>query len=187
MYALHTTEGYVLASYPEREAGRVYKLLTRDLGFVYARAQGVRELKSRNRFALQTHTRTNVTLVRGRELWRVTGAYDRTSIMSASVRRVLQLLGGVLGRDEPLRLVYEHVRNMERWSTTSDCVLSELQQEAVTLIRIFHVLGYVPIQGEPVVQRVLFRNAVESAALSADEERQLVAAVNSALSHVPDA
>lgn len=77
MHKLHTTFAFVLHSFPQGESNRVYRLLTRDFGLLYAHAQGVRELKSRNKYALKIGQFTEVTLVKGKVTWRITGAQNK--------------------------------------------------------------------------------------------------------------
>ena len=77
MHHLHHTEAYVLGSSPKGEDSKLLRLYTRELGLVYAHAQGVRKLSSKLRFTLQDFSLATVDLVRGREIWRVTTATPR--------------------------------------------------------------------------------------------------------------
>lgn len=70
----YPTEAVVLARTPLGEANALVTLLTRDLGLVRARAQGVRRPGARLAASLTTFAKSEVTLVRGAEGWRVTGA-----------------------------------------------------------------------------------------------------------------
>ena len=73
-YHIYTTKGLVLSERPLREADRVYSILTRDLGLVRATALGVRKEASKLRGALEPITFVRVSLVRGKEYWRITSA-----------------------------------------------------------------------------------------------------------------
>ena len=70
----YDTRGLVLARAPWGEAHAHLAILTPDVGLVWARAAGVRHAKSKLAHALVTFAESDVTLVRGREGWRVTGA-----------------------------------------------------------------------------------------------------------------
>lgn len=73
-YHIYTTKGLVLSERPLREADRVYSILTRDLGLIRATALGVRKEPSKLRGALEPVTFVTLSLVRGKEYWRVTSA-----------------------------------------------------------------------------------------------------------------
>ncbi|OGI73808.1 DNA repair protein RecO [Candidatus Nomurabacteria bacterium RIFCSPHIGHO2_02_FULL_41_18] len=74
MHHIYHTEGIILGSRNFGEAGKYYYIFTRDLGMIYARAQGVRKLSSKLRYILQDFSHVKVDLVRGRDFWRVTSA-----------------------------------------------------------------------------------------------------------------
>jgi recombinational DNA repair protein (RecF pathway) len=73
----YETRGLVLARAPVGEAHALLAVLTPDVGLVWARATGLRHAKSKLAHALVTFAESDVTLVRGREGWRVTGAVLR--------------------------------------------------------------------------------------------------------------
>lgn len=70
----YDTRGIVLARMPFGEAHARLAILTNDLGLVWARAAGLRRAGGKLAAALITFAESDVTLVRGREGWRVTGA-----------------------------------------------------------------------------------------------------------------
>lgn len=70
----YDTRGLVLARAPLGEAHAHLAILTPDVGLVWARAAGVRHTRSKLAHALVTFAESDLTLVRGREGWRVTGA-----------------------------------------------------------------------------------------------------------------
>lgn len=73
-YQIYTTKGIVLSERPIREADRIYSILTRDFGLIRARALGVRKESSKLRGNLEPVSVASVSLVRGREHWRLTSA-----------------------------------------------------------------------------------------------------------------
>ncbi len=74
MHHIYHTEGIILGSKNYGETGRYYSIFTRDLGMVYASAQGVRKVSSKLRFVLQDFAYVKVDLVQGKDFWRVTSA-----------------------------------------------------------------------------------------------------------------
>jgi DNA repair protein RecO len=86
MHHIYHTEAFVLGSRAKGEDSKLLFLYTRELGLIYAHAQGVRKLSSKLRFTLQDLSRAQVDLVRGKEIWRVTTAVPVHSY--AHLRRV---------------------------------------------------------------------------------------------------
>jgi recombinational DNA repair protein (RecF pathway) len=70
----YTTEGIVLESYDQGEHDRVYKIYTREFGLIIAHARSIRKLESKLRPHILPRSVTLVTLVKGKEVWRITGA-----------------------------------------------------------------------------------------------------------------
>lgn len=73
-YHIYNTDGIVLAGADTGESNRYYHIFTRELGLVVAFAQGVRELKSKLRYHLSDFSYLSLSLVRGKDVWRVTNA-----------------------------------------------------------------------------------------------------------------
>lgn len=70
----YVTRAIVLSRGNTRESGLLLTLLTHDFGLVRARAEGLRKPGAKLASALQTLCESEITLVRGREGWRLTGA-----------------------------------------------------------------------------------------------------------------
>ncbi len=69
----YTTKALILNEYEQGESDKVYKLFTREFGVVFALAKSVRKLESKLRFHLEKTKKVSVTLVEGKEVWRLTG------------------------------------------------------------------------------------------------------------------
>ncbi len=76
MYAIHTTPGFIIESRPSGEAGKLLSIFTRDLGLVWAIAQGIRLEKSKLRYHSQECSFGEFSFVRGKEFWRLTSANE---------------------------------------------------------------------------------------------------------------
>lgn len=74
MHAIHTTPGFIIESRPLGEAGKLLSIFTRDLGLVWAIAQGIRLEKSKLRYHSQEYSFGEFSFVRGKEFWRLTSA-----------------------------------------------------------------------------------------------------------------
>lgn len=85
----YTTRALVIAERPAGESSIVYTLFTRELGLLHAHAKSVREVKSKLRYNLSLYAQTLVTLVPGREYWKLIGAEDSRVGTNASLARFL--------------------------------------------------------------------------------------------------
>ncbi|NDE68113.1 hypothetical protein EB052_00740 [bacterium] len=77
---VYTSQGFVIDSKPNGEAGKVLFLFTRELGMVAAIAQGIRLGVSKLRYHTQDFSYATFSLVKGKEMWRLTGATPVASI-----------------------------------------------------------------------------------------------------------
>lgn len=68
------TQAVVLSRIPIKESAVLLTLLTEEFGLIRARAEGLRKEGAKLAHALQTLDRCEVTLVRGKDGWRLSGA-----------------------------------------------------------------------------------------------------------------
>ena len=71
---IYQTDGFILGSINSGEANRYLYIFTRDLGMIQATAQGVRLVESKLRYSLQNYSLSHLSLVRGKDVWRITSA-----------------------------------------------------------------------------------------------------------------
>lgn len=151
MHHIYHTEGLILGSKNYGEAGKYYAIFTRDLGMIYASAQGVRKMSSKLRFILQDFAHVKIDLVRGKDFWRITSAskantlerIPETSESFLIVNNIAQLLKRLLAGEDPNEYLFTDLMKgltvLEK-SNTKD----ELRNiEAVIVLRILHNLGYI--------------------------------------------
>ena len=190
MRSHHHTDAIVLKSFPHGEASLTMVFFTRELGLIYARAQGVRKVHAKLRAHIPDYSLTAISLVRGREVWRLINARrifphfqatDNARLLRARLTLLLErfVVGG--GEHEALFAEYETI-----WQLLENEQLSREEQEyleVVAVLRIMHLLGYV---GEGASFGPLLREAVLSKemlervpAIKADA----VAAINASFSH----
>ena len=79
---IYTTDGIVLGGILTGESSRYVYLLTKNLGLIGAHVQGARELRSKLRFSLALFSHAECSLVRGKEVWRVTSVTPHQSYQS---------------------------------------------------------------------------------------------------------
>ena len=70
-YPVFTTEALVIGSTPVKDADKYFFLITKEFGCIGALATGVRLEKSKHRFSLQEGNRILVSLVRGKQFFRI--------------------------------------------------------------------------------------------------------------------
>ena len=145
MHPKHHTDAIVLAARDVGEASRMLCLFTRELGMVHAHAQGVRLLRSKLRHHLQPLTRAHVSLVRGREVWRVVGAEQSRAITAPAFPKIALLLR---------RLVHGEEADPSLFAL----VLSD-QEETLWVAGILERLGYLDrralvLSGAPLVSAI---------------------------------
>jgi recombinational DNA repair protein (RecF pathway) len=145
MHHLHTTRALVIGSYPRGESNRMYRFFTEDFGILYAHGQGVRELRNRNRFALRTATFSYVTLVRGRDIWRVTGAStlkEYPEVLPAEYRPIIALVGRLLATEVASPSLFTLLsKSVRAWCDEDTNRIPAI--ESLTVLRMLHELGYV--------------------------------------------
>lgn len=151
MHHIYHTEGLILGSNNYGEAGKYYSIFTRDLGMVYASAQGVRKISSKLRFVLQDYAYVKIDFVRGKDFWRLTSASKTNKLENISKKtetlevfsNVALLLKRLLAGEEANQSLFDDLLNglsaLEK-AESSDEVRNI---EAVMVLRLLHNLGYI--------------------------------------------
>lgn len=151
MHHIHHTEAFVLGSRAKGEDSKMLILYTRELGLVYAHAQGIRKLSSKLRFTLQDFSRAQVDLVRGREIWRVTTAspvHSYASLRRArDSERILSRLASLLIRlvtgEEPSGEIYGALTRTYDLLESAGTKTEDFRAlELLSVARILTALGY---------------------------------------------
>jgi recombinational DNA repair protein (RecF pathway) len=70
-YKTYTTEGLVCGSRASNTSDKSYLIFTKDAGMLFAHARSVREERSKQRYALQDFSRIRVSLLKGKNGWRI--------------------------------------------------------------------------------------------------------------------
>lgn len=151
-YKIYHTEGFILSGRPYGEANKVFKILTPDLGLVNCLAQGIRLEKSKLRFGTTVRRFVKVSLVRGREHWRLIHIEIDGSLESRLLAGSLEIF---LARTSALllRLIHGETQDPDLYQILKRAVLTwvdseisdhRLQQslETLTVIRLLSALGY---------------------------------------------
>ncbi len=150
--ALHhnyTTDGVVVGVRPHAEASSFISLMTRDFGLISARAQGVREVRSKLRPHVQEMECVAVTLVKGKQGWRITNARSENGFsisprVASTVARVFRLLTILCAGEEENEALFVTVLSGLKCAARWDEEENPLSAfEHLFVLRILNVLGYV--------------------------------------------
>lgn len=141
MHHIYTTKAFVIHSTPHGEASKFLILFTRDFGMIGAVAQGVRLSHSKLRYHTQDFSFSNISVVRGKEVWRLTGAlevhHQKINIVYLKVLKLLR------------RLLHGEERNEKLFEIIECLFLYKVEEydyesvECITVLRILYILGYV--------------------------------------------
>lgn len=104
----YVTKCLVITSYDQSEHDRVYKLFTREFGLIIAHAKSIRRLESKLRAHILPRTISLVTLVKGREVWRLVGAEEQKET-SKLVHEVTELISRFIHGEESHKVLYDRV------------------------------------------------------------------------------
>ena len=153
MHAIYNTEGFILKSINFGEANKYFFIFTKDFGLIKASAQGIRHLKSKLRYNLEDFSLGIISVVRGREIWRITSAEkiqslpetDKLALLSRIFSLLLRLLHGEERNDflfTSLKegIIFLAISNMsERDLASFECIMA---------LRILSALGYIGKLGD---------------------------------------
>lgn len=175
---VYNTRAFVLGSRPVREADRLFFLLTPDLGLVMAIAQGVRRPLSRLKGILLDLALADVSLVRGKNSWRITTAALSTDVAGAlrahkpalqALARATALLERLIrGEEQHPELFEAFVEDIKTLLRSSLDMGEASAWEVWTVARILYHLGYLSSQDVPsnmaevTEKRTRFVNAINT-------------------------
>jgi DNA repair protein RecO (recombination protein O) len=150
MHTIYTTEGFILKSANFGEANKYFFIFTKDFGLIKATAQGVRHLKSKLRYGLEDFSLAQISVVRGREIWRLTSAekklviknVDKLQILSRFFALLLRLLHGEEKNDLLFNIIKEGMNFLAQDGTKLNGE-NLASFECIMALRILSSLGYI--------------------------------------------
>jgi DNA repair protein RecO (recombination protein O) len=187
MHHIHHTEGIILGSRNYGEAGKCFYVFTRDLGMIYASAQGVRKMSSKLRFILQDYAYVKIDLVQGKDFWRVTSASKTNKLEELSryngtfavVSNVANLLKRLLAGVEKNEILFaDLLSGLFILEKSKEKDLRNI--EAIIVLRILNNLGY--IGGDETMQNLIKSPFEENLIYEVSKSRpQVLNQINKAL------
>jgi recombinational DNA repair protein (RecF pathway) len=148
-HTIYNTEAFVMSSYNSGEADKTYRLFTKDLGVITAKATSIRKVESRLRFFVQDFKYIDASLVKGKNYWRLVSARpihelnSRKSLTTPSRIRSLQLVSKLAPTEEPLADLFAELVSAYTFTSASHPSNEDMQSiEALIALKILHSLGY---------------------------------------------
>ena len=186
-YQTYTTRALVLNTYERGSSDKTVQLFTEEAGMLFARAVGVRDEKSKMRYALQPFSLVLVTLVRGKVEWRIVGVESMRNIFfdakdrnaRAQVSDCVKLIARFVKGEE------RHARLYSLLEEGIQYLVKEPSPDALLALRLrlLHELGYVSLSEAS--KAVCFAETLEDALITLtrngirkDAERSITAALS---------
>lgn len=153
-YLTYTTKAIVCGTFDRYTSDRSYLLFTREAGMLFAEARSVRMEKSKQRFALQDFSLVRVSLVKGKQTWRIgsvealTNHYHSAVDKAArgSVVSVYRNLRRFFQGEEATPALFDFV--VEALTVVSQTIENRAATDRLILIKILAELGYVSDKGQ---------------------------------------
>jgi DNA repair protein RecO (recombination protein O) len=146
---IYQTDAFVIDSRDVGEANKIVYLFTKDIGMIAATAQGVRLLKSKLRYSLQDFSYSKVSLVRGKEVWRITSAGLKEKLLSKlspdsfAFARALVLVKRLTPGEEKNERLFDSLYTASQFLLTRESDdIDPLVFECLLVLRILNHLGY---------------------------------------------
>lgn len=153
MYKIYTTEGLIIESRIFGESNRIYFILTRDFGLIRATAQGVCKTESKQKFGLQTLSFSTISLVKGKDIWKITSAIQNENVFYSFVGqkeklslfiRVISLVRKLLVEEEKEAIFFDVVQSLYKFLKIENANNRDKLSSAELLVvmKILHASGY---------------------------------------------
>lgn len=104
----YVTRAIILEAYDQGEHDKAYKVFTREFGLLICQAKSIRKLESKLRAHVLPRSISLVTLVQGREVWRLVGA-EGTEVTSPYIHEVTHLLKRLIRGEGAHKSLYDRM------------------------------------------------------------------------------
>lgn len=151
-HRIYQTDAFVLQVVNIGDSHQYVDVFTRELGLVRVVARSVRYEKSKLRYSVQPFSYSKVSLVRGKEVWRLTGAvaesnmfYDlsENSEVQKLVAQVFSLLRRMVQGEEKNEYLFDSLISFMNFLNNNTIKTEEIRPlECIMVLRMLHGLGY---------------------------------------------
>lgn len=149
---IYHTEGFVLSGRSVGEANKYFRIFTKDFGMIGATAQGIRLLKSKLRYSLQDYSYSKISLVQGKQSWRIVGAIKENNLHNSLsdnrdkfelLAKIFLLLLRLVRGEEKNETLFNHISSVSEFLKRENLDENLLRNcEYLLIMRILHSLGY---------------------------------------------
>lgn len=187
MYQKYHTDVLVLGSRESGETDRTVALYTREFGLVWARAAAVRTGHSKMRYALTHYSRSYVSLIRGKNGWRVAGAAAGTTAIDKSqpgtraFARISQLVMRLVAGEEESGYLFDVLAEAHGALMHADDAIAPTI-ELVCVARVLYALGYISAEAHETALFTHTAYAHDALAEAEREQEAILRSINRALS-----
>lgn len=185
-HTIYTTEGFILKSASFGEANKYFFIFTFDFGLIKVAGQSVRHLKSKLRYSLEDMTLGIFSVVRGREIWRLTSAEKKFKIVETEkfllLSRLFSLLVRLLHGEEKNEILFETLKIGFLFLLEEKLTVDELANlECLLALRILFHLGYIGKIGD--LNQFILSTSIDSVLLKEMSiyRKQAIAEINKSL------
>ncbi len=185
-YAKYTTDAFVLSVGASGEADRVVSLFTKDFGRIRAISKSVRLVRSKLKPHLEEGNFLRISLVRGKEVWRLTDAEKKEELSFPGKEfevfiKITRLLKNLIQGEDANEILFRTLE--ECFESLKEGGFSEEELsvlECLTVVKILDSLGYGQAEEEwsSVISTNLSKDLVKENAL---HKKNLVALINKSL------
>lgn len=188
MHHIYHTEGIILSSKNYGEAGKYYSIFTRDLGMIYASAQGVRKMSSKLRFILQDYSCVKIDFVRGKDFWRITSASKTGKLENFKKEKskliifanISNLLRRLLAGEEPNQSLFNDFLHGLSFLERSEDKKEWQNIEIIIVLKLLNNLGY--LGGDETIRSLIRSPFEENLIFEAGQKRvKILSEINKAL------
>jgi recombinational DNA repair protein (RecF pathway) len=186
---IYTTKAFIIKSQPTGEANKLYFLLTRDLGFIIASAQGIRLDKSKLKGHLTDFSLVNISVVRGKSMWRIIGVdtiqqniFKNNKQEMLVLKNISSLLLRLLHGEDKNEELFNVIEYFHSFLLKNRISSNELQSlETIIVSRILYQLGY--FKKDFGLSGIIHTNNISEEMLNSfnDKRREVIKEINNAL------
>jgi recombinational DNA repair protein (RecF pathway) len=137
----YVTPCFVIEGYDQGEHDRAYKLFTREFGMIVVHAKSIRKLESKLRAHVLPRSVSLVTLVQGREVWRLVGSEEQ-HIDTRGIHDVTALLKRFIRGEEEHKVLYDRLIDFLKTTSMYDQKMSRVALYYLILVE----LGYADVK-----------------------------------------
>ena len=131
----YVTRAIVLESYDQGEHDKAFKVFTREFGLLICQAKSIRKLESKLRAHTLPRSVSLLTLVQGREVWRLVGA-EREIVALDYIHEATTLLKRFVRGEGAHKSLYDRVISFLNGSSLYDEQMARLLLYYILLVEL---------------------------------------------------